>query len=66
MRSSVALHPYPHAATTLLRNAIVILPGGRANTNVVVDDGKIASIDASPTTPADELIEAMVSCCSLV
>jgi len=44
--------------TLLIRNATVILPSGRAETNVFVADGIIASVDAADTTTADETIDA--------
>lgn len=47
------MHP-----STLIRNANVVFPNGTERTNVLLLDGKIASIDASPHTVADECIEA--------
>ncbi len=46
------------AHSTLIKNATVILPTGRALTNLVIHDGKIASIDAPSTTSANDLIDA--------
>ncbi len=43
---------------TMIRNATVLLPKGRARTNVLLADGKIASVDAPPTASADEIVEA--------
>ncbi|MCF7959596.1 MAG: amidohydrolase family protein, partial [Pirellula sp.] len=42
----------------LVRNATVILPSGRAETNVLVENGKIVSIDASAHATASEVIDA--------
>jgi len=42
----------------LVRNATVILPAGRAETNVLVENGKIVSIDASVHATASEVIDA--------
>ncbi len=42
----------------LIKNATAILPKGRALTNVLVLDGIIASIDAAPSSTADEVIDA--------
>ena len=44
--------------TLLIRNATVILPTGRAQTNVLVDNGKIANVDASPNSNVSEVIDA--------
>lgn len=46
------------AQTTLIKNATVILPSGRAQTNLFLKNGKIAAVDAPPTTSADEIIDA--------
>jgi dihydroorotase len=46
------------SSTILVRNATVLLPNGRSETNVVLENGKIVSIDASPQTPATEIVEA--------
>ncbi len=45
-------------ATTLIRGGTVILPTGRAETNILVEDGKIVSVDVAHHTTADEVIEA--------
>ena len=42
----------------LIRNVTAILPAGRSETNVLVEDGKIASVDASPHSSANEVIDA--------
>jgi len=42
---------------TLLRGGISILPSGRAYTNLLLEDGKIVSTDASYETAADEIID---------
>ncbi|MEQ1831253.1 MAG: dihydroorotase [Pirellula sp.] len=42
----------------LIRNAIAILPKGRFRTNVLVQDGRIASVDAAATATADEVLDA--------
>ena len=44
-------------ASLLIRTATVILPGGRAETNILVDDGRIVSVDASSQTAADAVID---------
>jgi dihydroorotase len=44
--------------TTLIRNAQAVFPDGVSQTNVLLSGGRIASVDAAPTTPADEVIEA--------
>jgi dihydroorotase len=44
--------------TTLIRNADVVFPSGVARANVLLADGRIASIDAAPSTSADEVIDA--------
>ena len=46
----------PHSV--LIKNATAILPGGRALTNLLVEDGVIVSVDAAPTTSASEAIDA--------
>ena len=46
------------AHTILIKNASVILPTGRALTNLFIESGKIASVDAAPTTSANEVIDA--------
>ena len=46
------------AHSILIKNATVILPSGRALTNVFIENGKIASVDAAPTTSANEVIDA--------
>jgi dihydroorotase len=42
---------------TLLRGGIAILPTGRAYTNLLLQDGKIAAVDADYDTQADEVID---------
>ncbi|MDZ4848245.1 MAG: dihydroorotase [Pirellulaceae bacterium] len=41
----------------LIRHATVILPSGRAKTNILVKEGKITAIDASDQTEADEILD---------
>jgi dihydroorotase len=41
----------------LLRNALTILPGGRQTTNVLIEGGKIAAIDAPNTLAVSEIVE---------
>jgi dihydroorotase len=45
-------------STTLIRNVTAILPTGRSDTHVLLQHGKIVSVDASPTTTATEIIDA--------
>lgn len=42
----------------LIRNAKVVLPEQVVETHLLIQDGKIAAVDASPQTEADELIDA--------
>jgi dihydroorotase len=44
--------------STLIRHATVIFPDHVAQTNVLLKDGRIASVDAAPTTTADEVVDA--------
>jgi dihydroorotase len=44
--------------TLLVRNVTAILPSGRVETNVLVENGIIASVDAAPNTQASEVIDA--------
>jgi dihydroorotase len=44
--------------STLIRNATVIFPHAAAETHVLLHHGRIASVDASPTTSADEVVDA--------
>ncbi len=44
-------------ASLLIRNATVILPGGRAETNILVNDGRILAVDAPNQTTADEVLD---------
>jgi dihydroorotase len=44
--------------TTLIRGGTVILPTGRAETNILVANGKIVAVDAAFDLRADEIIEA--------
>ena len=46
------------AHRTLIRNADVVLPGGIARISVLLEDGRIAALDAPPTLRADETINA--------
>lgn len=46
------------AHRTLIRNADVVLPGGIARISVLLEDGRIAALDAAPTLRADETINA--------
>lgn len=45
-------------STVLILNGTVILPSGRAKTNVLIKNGKIAAVDASSHTQADEVIDS--------
>ncbi len=42
----------------LIKNVTAILPSGRALTNLLVEGGLIVSVDAAPTTAAEEVIDA--------
>ncbi|XZE34622.1 dihydroorotase [Pirellulaceae bacterium SH501] len=42
----------------LIRSANVVFPSGVAKANVLIENGKIASIDAPDSTRADEIIDA--------
>ena len=44
--------------TILINNATAIFPSGRALTNLFIKNGIIVSVDAAPTTMADEVIDA--------
>ena len=44
--------------STLIRNAQVVFPGRVAQSNILLLDGKIASVDAAPTTTADQIVDA--------
>lgn len=44
--------------TTLIRNAQVVFPDQVATSNILLQDGKIASVDAAPNTRADAVIDA--------
>lgn len=44
--------------STLIRNAQVVMPKGVSRTNILLRDGRIASVDASPSTSADEVVDA--------
>jgi dihydroorotase len=46
------------AKKTLIRNATVILPGARAQTNVLIEDGRIVGVDAAAHSDQAEIIEA--------
>lgn len=43
---------------TLIRNAQVVFPDQVATSNILLRDGKIASVDAAPNTRADAVIDA--------
>lgn len=43
---------------TLIKNATVVFPDHEAETCVLVEDGKIVAVDASPMTQADEVVDA--------
>ncbi len=42
----------------LIKNVTAILPSGRALTNLLIEGGLIVSVDAAPTTTAEEVIDA--------
>jgi dihydroorotase len=44
--------------STLIRNAQVVFPDRVAVSNVLLRDGKIASVDAAPTSSADHIVDA--------
>lgn len=44
---------------TLIKNATCVLPGGQAQTHVLVEDGKIATVDAPASVRADEVVDAV-------
>jgi dihydroorotase len=43
---------------TIIRDATVVLPGGSVVTSVLIEDARIAAIDAAAHTTADEVISA--------
>lgn len=43
---------------TLIKNATVILPTGRADVSVVIEDDRIADIDAAIQLPVDQVVDA--------
>jgi dihydroorotase len=43
---------------TIIRDATVVLPGGEAVVNVLIEDGQIAAVDAAAHTAADEVVSA--------
>lgn len=43
---------------TLIKNADVVLPAGIESVSVLIEDGRIATIDAASQTPADEVVDA--------
>ncbi len=47
---------------TLICNADVVLPKAMVRTNVLVDQGKIVSLDAPDTATADQRVDAS-DCC---
>ena len=47
-----------HRGSTLIRNAQVVFPNRTAVSNILLENGKIAAIDAAPTTSADEVVDA--------
>ncbi len=44
-------------SSLLIRHATVILPSGRANTNILIRDQKIAAVDAPDHVSADEVLD---------
>jgi len=44
--------------STLIRNATIVFPEGLAQANVLLSEGRIASIDAPPNASADEVVDA--------
>ena len=42
----------------LIKNATAILPSGRAQTNLLIENGVIVSVDAAPTTIASDVVDA--------
>ncbi len=46
------------ALRQLIRSANVVFPSGVAKANVLIENGKIASIDAPDSSRADEVIDA--------
>ncbi len=46
------------AHRTLIRNATVVLPGETARTSVLLEDERIAAVDAPATVRADETVDA--------
>ncbi len=51
------VHQKPHVSFYMIRNATVIFLEKAAQTHVLVQDGRIASIDAAPNTTADEVYD---------
>jgi dihydroorotase len=47
-----------HSGRLLIRDALVVLPSGLAETNVLIESGKIVAVDASRTSAAEEVVEA--------
>jgi len=43
---------------TLIRDATVVLPSGSVQSHILIEDGKIATIDAAVHTAADEVVSA--------
>ena len=43
---------------TLIRNAFVILPTGKASVSVLIEDSRIADIDPAIQVQADEVVDA--------
>ena len=43
---------------TLIKNAHVVLPSGMAGVSVIIEDGRIAAIDAAIHAQADEVVDA--------
>ena len=44
--------------STLIRNAQVVFPDGVAVSNILLSDGKIASVDAPASTTAEQIVDA--------
>ena len=53
-----SLAPSIMSQSLLIKNATAILPSGRSLTNLLVEDGKIVSLDAAPTTIVKEVVDA--------
>ena len=53
-----SLAPSIMSQSLLIKNATASLPSGRSLTNLLVEDGKIVSLDAAPTTIVKEVVDA--------